>query len=176
MCNQEVKCTFFETPIGKLSALYCDRGLHSLALDDAVSDETFSVDPKKTVLALQDSSLTEVARLVFDWLEQYFGKKESNIVTIPICVFQSDKLSFTENCWQILHSNVHFGQAVSYGELAKMCGNERASRAVGHAMKMNPLILIVPCHRVLPVDGSSGQYCGGKRNSVKKWLLNFEKS
>ena len=46
-------------------------------------------------------------------------------------------------------------------------------RAVGSAMKNNPLSLIVPCHRVVKATGL-GLYHGGKRQKVKLWLLNHE--
>ena len=48
------------------------------------------------------------------------------------------------------------GQAISYGELARRVGNPKASRAVGQANAVNPIPLIVPCHRVIAADGSLG--------------------
>ena len=72
-------------------------------------------------------------------------------------------------------TSVPFGETVSYGELAKQCGKSAgASRAVGQAMKNNQVGLIIPCHRVINSNGKSGNYSGGKINSVKVWLLEHE--
>lgn len=70
---------------------------------------------------------------------------------------------------------VPFGHTVSYGELAMLAGrSEKHSRAVGHAMRTNPVILIIPCHRVLLSSGAIGNYSAGGA-TVKQWLLDHEK-
>lgn len=51
-----------------------------------------------------------------------------------------------------------------------------ASRAVGTAMKKNPVALMIPCHRVIKSDGKIGEYAGGTKNHVKEWLLEYEKN
>jgi O-6-methylguanine DNA methyltransferase len=61
---------------------------------------------------------------------------------------------------------------VTYGELAEMAGYPRAARAVGGAMAHNPVAVIVPCHRVLPADGTLGAY--GYGPDVKARLLAAE--
>ncbi len=69
---------------------------------------------------------------------------------------------------------VPFGHTVTYKELAERTGNPKAARAVGSAMRTNPIIIIVPCHRVLQAGGKLGNYsAGGPAN--KDWLLTFEK-
>lgn len=60
-------------------------------------------------------------------------------------------------------------QTVFYGELAAMVGHPGAARAVGGAMRRNPIPIVVPCHRVLPQSGGLGNYTGGV--SKKAWLL-----
>lgn len=42
-------------------------------------------------------------------------------------------------------------------------------------MRLNPFHLLIPCHRVVKSGGQIGAYCGGKRNNVKQWLLDYEK-
>lgn len=64
---------------------------------------------------------------------------------------------------------VRAGQTVSYGELATSVGSPGAARAVGGAMRRNPIPIVVPCHRVLPQTGRLGNYTGGV--SKKSWLL-----
>lgn len=72
--------------------------------------------------------------------------------------------------------DVQFGQVVTYAELGSMSGSSaKASRAVGQAMRNNPVMILVPCHRVILSSGNIGNYGGGKWNDVKAWLLEHEK-
>ena len=48
------------------------------------------------------------------------------------------------------------GQTLSYGEVALLAGRPGAARAVGQAVKANPILILVPCHRVVAVDGPGG--------------------
>lgn len=65
------------------------------------------------------------------------------------------------------------GATLTYGELARRIGNPKAARAVGNALKKNPLPLIIPCHRVVGANGLGG-YTGGLEIKLK--LLTFEGS
>lgn len=67
---------------------------------------------------------------------------------------------------------ISYGSTTTYGALAAVAGHTRAARAVGGAMRTNPLPIFVPCHRVLRADGSLGHYGGGKE--LKRWLLQLE--
>jgi len=84
--------------------------------------------------------------------------------------------SFTATVYHCLISNVAYGQTVSYRDLAQLSGNARASRAVGQAMRHNPVPLLIPCHRVVHSNGQVGHYSGGRRDFFKRWLLMLEKS
>lgn len=64
------------------------------------------------------------------------------------------------------------GEIVSYQELARRAGKPGAARAVGTAMSTNPLAYVVPCHRVVRADGSTGHYGGG--DALKIRLLEWE--
>ncbi|MGH9129107.1 MAG: methylated-DNA--[protein]-cysteine S-methyltransferase [Acidimicrobiales bacterium] len=67
---------------------------------------------------------------------------------------------------------IPYGAVESYSAVAAAVGNPRAVRAVGTACATNPLPLVVPCHRVVRSDGSTGQYGGGWE--VKRMLLALE--
>lgn len=67
---------------------------------------------------------------------------------------------------------IGYGQTRSYGEIAALVGSPRAVRAVGTACATNPLPVVVPCHRVLRADGSTGGYIGGAQ--AKAALLSLE--
>ncbi len=67
---------------------------------------------------------------------------------------------------------IGYGERMSYAAVAALVGSPRAVRAVGSACATNPLPIVVPCHRVVRSDGSTGQYIGGP--DVKRGLLEFE--
>lgn len=69
--------------------------------------------------------------------------------------------------------DVKYGQTITYSELAAKAGSPSAARAVGTALAKNPLLIVVPCHRVIANDGSVGEYMLGK--DVKQALLDMEK-
>ncbi len=64
------------------------------------------------------------------------------------------------------------GATVTYGELAALVESPGAARAVGGAMRRNPIPIIVPCHRVLPAHRGVGNYTGGVDKKI--WLLDRE--
>ncbi len=69
-------------------------------------------------------------------------------------------------------ARVPYGATTTYHALATAIGAPRASRAVGNALGANPLVIVVPCHRVLRGDGSLGGYAGGL--PAKRALLALE--
>jgi methylated-DNA-[protein]-cysteine S-methyltransferase len=73
---------------------------------------------------------------------------------------------------ETLHREVHRGEVVTYGALARQAGNPRAVRATGTACATNPIPIVVPCHRVLPASGRLGNYGGGPER--KRVLLTLE--
>ena len=68
--------------------------------------------------------------------------------------------------------NIPYGETRSYGEVAQMVNNPRASRAVGSANAENPLRLYFPCHRIITSNGKLGGFAGGL--NVKQFLLDLE--
>ncbi len=67
---------------------------------------------------------------------------------------------------------IGYGQTASYAQVAAAAGSPRAVRAAGTACALNPLPVVVPCHRVVKSDGSPGRYRGGP--AAKQLLLNLE--
>ena len=79
---------------------------------------------------------------------------------------------FEKSVWlQLLR--IPAGQTCSYGQIAQLVKNPRASRAVGNAVGNNPVSLLIPCHRVIRQDGSLGHYLWGIEQ--KQQLLSLEK-
>jgi methylated-DNA-[protein]-cysteine S-methyltransferase len=69
-------------------------------------------------------------------------------------------------------THIGYGRTESYAEVAAGAGSPRAVRAVGTACATNPLVVVVPCHRVVRSDGSAGGYAGGA--AAKAALLELE--
>jgi methylated-DNA-[protein]-cysteine S-methyltransferase len=65
------------------------------------------------------------------------------------------------------------GQTLSYGDVAMLAGRPGAARAVGQAVKANPILILVPCHRVVSADGPGGWSAFGT-SQRKARLLELE--
>lgn len=78
---------------------------------------------------------------------------------------------FQRRVWESLRV-IPFGDTISYAELARRVDNPKAVRAVGAANGRNPLMIVVPCHRVIGADGSLTGFGGGIDR--KRWLLDHE--
>lgn len=89
-------------------------------------------------------------------------------------VVLDDMSEFQRNVLTTLRS-VRYGKTVSYGDLARLIQNPRASRAIGSVMAINPLPLIIPCHRVIKTDGSLGFFSAAGGVDTKKRMLDLEK-
>ena len=78
--------------------------------------------------------------------------------------------SFKEKVYEITRK-IPKGKVATYGQIANMAGNPKASRAVGFFMKTNPNAPIVPCHRVVGSDGKLTGYSGAGGMSTKRKML-----
>ena len=102
-------------------------------------------------------------------LQEYFDGERKNF-DLPLMITGSD---FTVAVLEQL-AKVPYGETVTYGQLAQLCGRPKAARAVGSVMRKNPFVIVLPCHRVLQAGNRLGNYsAGGAAN--KDWLLTFEK-
>ena len=100
-------------------------------------------------------------------LDAYFAGelKEFDIPLMP------KGTPFQESVWRAL-TEIPYGETWSYGQLAANIGRPKASRAVGAANGVNPIPVIIPCHRVI---GSSGKLTGfGGGIETKQFLLELE--
>ncbi len=79
--------------------------------------------------------------------------------------------SFHLNVWQAL-AETEYGETISYSELAKRAGNKNAVRAAATGCAVNPVPIIIPCHRVIAKDGSIGGFGGGI--DLKEKMLKLE--
>lgn len=112
---------------------------------------------------------TEFTDEVFKQLSEYFqGKRKSFSFS-----YELNGTDFQKKVWYAL-CQIPYGQTCSYKEIAIAIGNEKASRAVGMANNKNPIMIVVPCHRVVGSDGKLVGYVGGIE--MKQYLLDMEKN
>jgi O-6-methylguanine DNA methyltransferase len=104
---------------------------------------------------------------VIDQLEEYFSGKP---IQIKAVVRQLHDSSFTRTVHEYL-ARIPYGTTLTYCEMAGEVGNIRAARAVGNACGRNPVLVIVPCHRVVASNGLGGFGAGLE---LKKNLLELE--
>jgi methylated-DNA-[protein]-cysteine S-methyltransferase len=101
-------------------------------------------------------------------LEEYFGgQRRAFDLPLDLSLSTGFRLLVQQNL-----PSIGYGQTRSYRQVAELVGNPKAVRAVGTACATNPLPVVVPCHRVLPSDGTPGRYVGG--TAAKVTLLNLE--
>ena len=100
-------------------------------------------------------------------LEEYFSGKRKSF-SVPL---KPKGTAFQEKVWKEL-LKIPCGEVNTYGEIAKALGNSKGARAVGLACNKNPIIILIPCHRVVGKNGNlTGYACG---LDMKKYLLSIE--
>ena len=73
--------------------------------------------------------------------------------------------------------SINYGETVTYGQQAKAIGVPNGARPVGSANALNPLPIILPCHRVIGSDGKLRGYAGGSDLLyIKEYLINHERA
>lgn len=144
---------FIHTPLGITCLKGSKDGLNAITvLNEEV--KTSDIIPE----ALEDA--------VYQLKEYFAGERTTfDLKLVP------EGTDFQKKVWQALQ-NIPFGKTMSYLELSRKLGDEKAIRAVASANGKNPLWIVVPCHRVIGSDGSLTGYAGGIWR--KKWLLEHE--
>lgn len=99
-------------------------------------------------------------------LQDYFAGRPPRLPALDL-----RGTAFQRSVWQRLLA-IPWGEVRTYGELAQEVGCAGGARAVGGANHENPVAILVPCHRVVQVNGRLGGYGGGVE--VKRWLLAHE--
>jgi methylated-DNA-[protein]-cysteine S-methyltransferase len=100
-------------------------------------------------------------------IEAYFAGRLSSF-DLPLDLEGSP---FRRRVWQQI-ADIPFAKTRSYAEVALAAGAPNAYRAVGSACAANPVVIVVPCHRVIGSDGRLHGFGGGL--DVKAWLLQHE--
>ena len=137
------------TPIGNFNSFYVDSLLVQLVY---IGNQKSSYK--------SDLSLQKI-------MNKFFSK--GDLKKFPECSLQGTP--FQLKLWDAL-TQIPKGQTESYSSLASKIGFPGAARAVGTACRLNPIPLLIPCHRAVKQDGSIGEFALGKTN--KAYLLKME--
>lgn len=115
-----------------------------------------------------DAGRTALTDLVFQQVMEYMnGQRQA--FTFPYLLQGTE---FQQKVWQAL-CHIPYGETRTYGEIAAAVGNPKAYRAVGMANHRNPILIAVPCHRVIGANGKLVGYGSGL--DMKEALLQLEK-
>jgi O-6-methylguanine DNA methyltransferase len=151
----------FQTPLGWLAAAASDQALLQLEFaDQKLTEKEFRSFLHRN---FKDQALSTNAVEILEELESqikaYFLGR-APVFDIPLAPAGTP---FQRQVWQALLA-IPFGTTTTYGAIAEMIGRDSASsssRAVGNANARNPIVILIPCHRVVGIKGSLTGYAGG---------------
>lgn len=147
-----------ESPIGHVRISATETGIKEVAF---VEDGSYELS--KNPFTYMESCAEQ--------LKEYFAGERMEFADLPLAI---EGTVFQQDVWTAV-SSVGFGQTCTYAEVAKEVGSEGGAQAVGQALTRNAIMIIVPCHRVLPAGASlanPGGYASGTER--KRWLIEHE--
>jgi methylated-DNA-[protein]-cysteine S-methyltransferase len=155
-----------DTPVGTLLLAATTAGLVRVAYDVEGHDAVLAAlaDRISPRVLRAPARLDSAARQI----DEYFAKRRTAF-EVPVDLRLAE--GFRRNVIEHLR-DIGYGRRESYAAVAAAIGHPRAVRAVGTACAHNPLPVVIPCHRVVRSDGSTGQYVGGPL--AKSTLLDLE--
>ncbi|MGD0337636.1 MAG: methylated-DNA--[protein]-cysteine S-methyltransferase [Bacteroidota bacterium] len=162
----KVYCTSFESKIGVLYVASTEQGVCKISIPRESRKDFFAW---LTAHFDDDDVIENKSRNkgVIDELTRYFNGKLVAFHT-PLHHIGTP---FQIRVWKEL-TRIPYGTTITYDKLARRVGVPRGFQAVGQANSMNPIPIVVPCHRVIGKDGSLVGYSGGLK--TKEFLLRLE--
>lgn len=149
----------FQSPIGFLTICEKNNQLTQLYLDNSYEGSL-----KNRSFEHHSDFLHEV----YHQLKEYFAGKRKAF-ELPV---NGEGTAFQKAVWRELQK-IPYGETRSYEDIAIAIGNKKAVRAIGQANGRNPIMIVVPCHRVIRKNGDiSGFACGVE---AKRYLLDLER-
>jgi methylated-DNA-[protein]-cysteine S-methyltransferase len=154
------------TPLGDFRFAASDLGL--VALEWADSQPELDAYLRK-IKRTPEPNQRRIAPFAKELKEYLAGTRTAFTIPIDWSFFTP----FQREALQAVFS-IPYGETRTYIEIAREIDRPHAYRAVGAANAMNPMPIIVPCHRVLGADGKLHGYGGGDGLPIKEWLLKLE--
>lgn len=162
---REAKVGFYDSPIGRFWFAFNRKGVFASSLRN--KDEFLSWLTSKGI-SEDIIRISELPSQLKAELDAYFSGQP---ISFKVPIWFAWGTEFQREVWEAVRQ-IPYGQTRSYAWVAREVGRPRAFRAVGNAIRANPILLLVPCHRVIRSDGSLGGFSHGLR--VKEWLLRHE--
>jgi len=153
-----VRFTQIPTPIGDLLATDLGDGLASLTFPDQRGATPIGADWRRDAGPFREVALA---------VDAYFAGEEVEF-DLPLDLRGTQ---LQRQVWEALLA-CPYGRTTTYREVAQQVGRPTAARAVGGAIGRNPVAIVVPCHRVIAVNGRLTGYSGGLQR--KRHLLALE--
>jgi methylated-DNA-[protein]-cysteine S-methyltransferase len=155
----------FESPIGRI--LFASDGQAICTLDFSGYEDRMKTLLTRRFGACEFKQGADPQNLK-ELLGAYFGGVLHAFDKTPV---RTGGSAFQEQVWRSLRE-IPVGETWTYGQLATRVNRPQAARAVGHANSLNPVAIIVPCHRVIGASSALTGYAGGLER--KEWLLRHE--
>lgn len=155
------------SPLGDIMAIANSKELVLLEFSDSIELDYKKIKLENVYWKIESWKNTILEKTEQE-LHEYFEWKRK-IFSIPL---EFSGTEFQEKAWKWLE-NIPYGETRNYLEQATMIENPKAVRAIGWANHNNPIVIIIPCHRVIWKSGKLIGYGGGLDR--KKWLLDHEK-
>jgi methylated-DNA-[protein]-cysteine S-methyltransferase len=158
--------TLSETPVGPLAIAASERGIVATAFTD--DEDLFAAHLAEELhgRARRDDRALADARAE---AEAYFARQLRRFsVPVDLSVARTD---FTRAVYGATMA-VPYGQMRTYGDVAAEAGSPRGWRAAGHALRICPIELWIPCHRIVPAGPGFGTYGGHPER--REYLLRLE--
>lgn len=156
-----------QTPIGDaVFAATKDRLFLSNFVDNYVEEKhlSFKIEKRFSSIRLKSNSIIEIANYQ---LVEFLGGFRKDF-TVPLLLYGT---SFQKIVWNKI-SQISYGETRTYSQVATEISKARAGRAVGQAIARNPLLIFVPCHRIVSSKGDPTGYSG--KLWRKQQLLAYE--
>jgi methylated-DNA-[protein]-cysteine S-methyltransferase len=151
----------FKSPIGDVFVAWKKEGVFQVSFIEKNYSEKLSPfieDDFKIVRS--DSSILLQLKKYFEGMRREFD-----------CNLLMNGTVYQKKVWKYF-LEIPYGTTLSYGEVAKRIGNPGGARSIGMAAHLNPIGIIIPCHRIIRSSGDIGGYASGVNR--KKWLLEHE--
>ncbi len=165
--------SIFETPIGPLFIAATDKGVRLLSFVEGYKHdghmEALARDPEAETPSASEQAALSIIEETQRQLNEYFEGNRREF-DIPLDLKGT---AFQSRVWQTIAA-IPFGETASYSEVAISAGAPNAYRAAGSACGANPVVILVPCHRVVGTDRGLHGFGGGL--DTKVWLLRHEGS
>ena len=156
-----------ETPIGSLWLAVSDLGLVAVECDLTQTEfETYLGKRFKQPVQSDPARVREASGQIEEYLSSFLRIFTLEIDWTVLRTFQQAVLQAT--------CEIPYGETRTYKEIAERIGRPRAARAVGRAEATNPMPLVIPCHRVIGMDGKLHGYGLAEGVKTKEWLLTME--